>query len=231
MTTQTDAAQVEELNGVDGETPNDDLPETEPVAAEESSDTGPKGVNGDEKPDAPLSLRELLQAELDAEEAELKARLAGLGQRKKSNNINVDIVELVQRGLDDGTIVIAKNAPVLDLGLSINPETQIVSMATNVSMPKVRVVAVGSATGEAVTKRRSWFTTFEIKGKTVSAPMKTDVTNDLIACKDLLGFDIRFDGQGNSTSTSPGKTNILKRNKVGYVIANNQDSNLVKSDY
>jgi hypothetical protein len=231
MTTQTDDAKTEEQVGVNGETPNEPLTETEPVAAEDSSDTGPKGVNGDSKPDAPLSLRELLQAELDAEEAELKLRLAGLGQRKKSNNINVDIVELVQAGLDDGTIVIAKNAPVLELGLSINPETQQVSMATNVSIPKVRVVAVGAATGEAVTKRRSWFTTFEIKGKSVDAPMKTDVTNDLIACNTLLGFDIRFDGQGNSTSTQPGKTNILKRNKVGYVIANNQDSNLVKSDY
>jgi hypothetical protein len=231
MTTQTDAVETEEQVGVNGETPNESLTDDKPESGEESSDTGPKGVNGDSKPDAPLSLRELLQAELDAEEAELKLRLAGLGQRKKSNNINVDIVELVQAGLDDGTIVIAKNSPVLELGLSINPETQQVSMATNVSIPKVRVVSVGSATGEAVTKRRSWFTTFEIKGKSVDAPMKTDVTNDLIACNKLLGFDIRFDGQGNSTSTQPGKTNILKRNKVGYVIANNQDSNLVKSDY
>ena len=97
MTTQTEnpvltaeeQAELEAVIAAEGEANqgNPDEPHTE------SDNAGPSGVNGGEA-DAPPSLRETLDKQLDDEETKLKESLAALKHRRAENNVRTVQMEI-----------------------------------------------------------------------------------------------------------------------------------------
>ena len=214
-----------------------ELNDDEPTNDDSNDDSNEPNDDNESEPE-PETLSEMLEritnekiAAIEKQKSELESQHAAILANISSDAVRLVAVDLLNSDsfeLPDG--IKLETGTTIGLAMEYNVDSKSWSMAIDavVKLPKVRTVA--SASDGTTAQNTIWFTSFTSPtGTKYDAPMliKNDGTvsetrNDLAACAEILGFDIKNNGQ--YTMNAGAKQKRLTENGWTFETAQNFQS-------